>query len=245
MNAQITIQDFGGAHNADPDATRARLMRGGSFRRQRIVIILPCIAAIPPKVCLSLWNLAFPPNNGVVRLIAEGMEVGDAYSQSIDGVLANAELSKWEFVLTIEADNCPPPDGVVQLVEDMEQHPEYAAIGGLYFTKGPGGVAQIWGDPHDPVLNFRPQVPTPNTVQECCGVAQGFTLFRLSTFKDERLRRPWFKTLNGMGGQGVGTQDLHFWGDARKYGYRCAIDTRVRVGHYDYKGKFGQPDMMW
>jgi hypothetical protein len=52
-------------------------------------------------------------------------------------------------------------------------------------------------------------------------------------FKDERLRKPWFKTLTGIEGQGVGTQDLYFWGDARKYGYRCAIDCSVKVGHYD------------
>ena len=44
----------------------------------------------------------------------------------------------------------------------MEDHPEFAAIGGLYFTKGPGGCSQIWGDIKDPILNFRPQVPDPN-----------------------------------------------------------------------------------
>jgi hypothetical protein len=27
-------------------------------------------------------------------------------------------------------------------------------------------------------------------------------------FKDPRLRRPWFKTLNGGDGQGIGTQDF-------------------------------------
>ena len=48
-----------------------------------------------------------------------------------------------------------------------------------------------------------------------------------------KLRRPWFKTLNGSEGGGVGTQDLYFWVDARKYGYRCAVDCNVLVGHYD------------
>jgi hypothetical protein len=72
----------------------------------------------------------------------------------------------------------------------------------------------------------------------------GFTLFRLSLFKDERLRRPWFKTLAGK--EGVGTQDLQFWGNARQFGYRCAVDTRVLVGHYDYDGKLGGiPDTVW
>ena len=49
----------------------------------------------------------------------------------------------------------------------------------------------------------------------------------------------------GENGTGIGTQDLYFWGDARKYGYRCAIDCSVKVGHYDLEGRFGPPDTMW
>jgi hypothetical protein len=59
----------------------------------------------------------------------------------------------------------------------------------------------------------------------------GFNLFRLSMFKDPKLRKPWFKTLQGS--EGFATQDLYFWGDARKHGYRCAIDCSVKVGHLD------------
>ncbi len=243
MTPQLVVQDFGGIHNGDPEGTRARLIRNGSFKRQRVVMILPAIAPIPPKVVLSLINLGFPPNNGVVRILAEGMEVGDAYSTAIEGVLAHPDLSQWEYILCCETDNLPPPGGLIQLIEDMEEHPELSAIGGLYYTKGMGGVAQVWGDVNDPVLNFRPQVPVVDGIQECCGTGQGFTLFRLAMFKDARLRRPWFKTLKGA--EGFATQDLYFWGDARKYGYRCAIDTRVKVGHYDYSGAFGPPDMVW
>jgi hypothetical protein len=47
------------------------------------------------------------------------MEVGEAYSQAFQSVLDNPELSKWEFILTIEHDNCPPADGAIKLVEAM------------------------------------------------------------------------------------------------------------------------------
>jgi hypothetical protein len=73
----------------------------------------------------------------------------------------------------------------------------------------------------------------------------GFNLWRMSMFKDPQLTKPWFKTLNGKDGVGVGTQDLTFWSMARKYGYRCAVDCGVRVGHLDFEGKFGEADMMW
>lgn len=235
---ELIVQDFGGAHNKDLEFTAARLMSGGSWKRQRIVVILPADKLIPAKVALSHWNLIFPPNNGVVRILAQGMEVGDAYSQGIEQILAHPDLSQWEYILTLEHDNMPPQDGVVKLVAQMEAHPELSCIGGLYFTKGEGGVAQIWGDPNDPVLNFRPQLPVPDQLVECCGTGMGFNLFRLSMFKDERLRRPWFKTTAGK--EGVGTQDLYAWSDFRKYGYRCAIDCSVKVGHYDHV-----TDMVW
>jgi hypothetical protein len=242
MKPQLVITEMGGEHNKDVQKTRDRLVRGGSWKEQRIVVVLPASDTVAAKVMLSWWNLAFPPNNGVVKILALGQEVGEAYSSSIEGILAHPELSKWEYVLTIEHDNAPPGDGVIKLVEQMEAHPEYACIGGLYYTKGESGVAQIWGDVKDPILNFRPQLPVPEQLVECCGTGMGFNLFRLKMFKDPALRRPWFKTQSK---DGVSTQDLYFWGDARKHGYRCAIDCSVKVGHYDLEGKFGQPDTMW
>src|SRR5207253_6133329 len=161
VTPQLVIQDFGGAHNANPDATRARLIKGASWKKQRVVVVIPAGESIPAKVALSHWNLAFPPNNGVVRILAQGMEVGEAYSAALAGVLAHPDLSQWEYLLTLEHDNMPPSDGVIKLIERMEAHPEFACIGGLYFTKGEGGVPQIWGDPKDPVVNFRPQMPVP------------------------------------------------------------------------------------
>lgn len=237
MKPQLVVQDLGGIHNADLEGTSARLLQGNSWKKQRIVLILPADKMIAAKVALSHWNLAFPPNNGVVRILAQGMEVGDAYSTAIQQVLDHPELSKWEYILTIEHDNMPPPNGVISLLESMEAHPEYSCIGGLYFTKGPAGVAQIWGDVKDPVLNFRPQPPIPETLVECCGTGMGFNLFRMSMFKDPNLRKPWFVT---QVKDGCATQDLYFWGNARKHGYRCAIDCRVKVGHYDVES-----DMVW
>jgi len=238
--SDITIQNVQGFHNENIEQTQARLFKGGSWKKQRIVVILPAGKTMYSKVFLAQRALAFPPNQANVWLMTENLEVGEAYSKCIDGILQHSELKDWEYILTIEHDNMPPFDGVVKLVEQMENHPEFACIGGLYYTKGEGGVAQIWGDPKDPIINFRPQVPVPGQLVECCGTGMGFNLWRMSMFKDERLRKPWFKTLNGKEGQGIGTQDLYFWGDARKYGYRCAIDCDVRVGHYD-----GVQDFVW
>lgn len=231
-----------GRHNIDLAKSTSRILEGGSWKKQRTVMLIPAGATIPTKVYLSHCALVFPPNQAAHRMAAIGMEVGEAFSNAIEEIINHPELGQWEYLLTIEHDNTPPVDGLVKLIKRMEEHPEFACIGGLYWTKGEGGVPQIWGDPKDG-LNFRPQPPVPGQLVECVGTGMGFNLWRLKMFKDERLRRPWFKTVAGK--DGVGTQDLHFWGDARKYGYRCAIDCDVLVGHYDMEGKFGPPDTTW
>lgn len=232
MEPQIISSYQHGNHNADLDATISRLTKEGSYKDLSTIIIVPALADVPTKAVASWWNLYGPPNQKLCKLFAVGMEVGQAYTSTIEAILAHPELRNYKYILTLEHDNVPPPDGLVRLLECAENNPQYAAIGGLYFTKGPGGVAQIWGNPFEHPLNFKPQLPRPDDLVPCNGTGMGFTLFRLDMFKDEKLRRPWFKTSSSTD-QGVFTQDLYFWTDANKHGYKCAIDTRVKVGHYD------------
>jgi hypothetical protein len=221
-----------GIHNQDLTKSTQRIIKGASWKKQRVAMLIPAGEMIPTKVYLSHCGLIFPPNQASHRMAAIGMEVGEAFSDSIEQIISHPELGQWEYLLTIEHDNIPPADGLLKLIKRMEEHPEFACIGGLYWTKGEGGVPQIWGDPKDPVLNFRPQPPVAGQLIECCGTGMGFNLWRISMFKDPKLRKPWFKTIASK--DGVGTQDLYFWGDARKHGYRCAIDCDVLVGHYDH-----------
>lgn len=242
MAAELLTAGF---HNSDLAKSTLRVIEGGTWKKQRIVVVLPSSDLIPAKVALSHWALAFPPNQGVHRMLALGCEVGDAYTRAITEIIAHPDLSQWEYILTIEADNMPPFDGVVKLIKQMEAHPELSCIGGLYWCKGEGGCAHIWGDISDPVVNYRPVAPRAGELVECYGNSMGFHLWRLSMFKDERLQRPWFRTLDGSEGKGIGTQDLNAWNDFRKYGYRCAVDCSVLVGHYDHEGKFGPAGTVW
>ena len=232
MTTELVVQDFSGFWNGAFEEGRSRVIESGSWKRQRTIIIVPSAEMIPAKVALSLWNLSFPPNNPTMKILAIGTEVGEAYSKAIEGILAEPALSDWEYVLCCEHDNLPRPNSALKLFERMEAHPELHAISGLYFQKGEAGIPQIWGDPKDPILNFRPQPPVNGELVECCAVGMGFTLFRLSMFRDSRLRRPWFETKL----QPAMTQDLYFWQDAREHGFRCAVDCSVKVGHLDTNG---------
>jgi cellulose synthase/poly-beta-1,6-N-acetylglucosamine synthase-like glycosyltransferase len=241
IKPQLVAPEYG-KHNEQIDSAIARLKQNSHWKKLDCIMIIPAGGEIPTKVVSSWMNLYSPPNNKFYRIFAIGLEVGQAFSTAIENILAHPQLAEYKYIITLEHDNIPPPDGIIKLLEQMENHPEFAGIGGLYWTKGPGGQPQIWGNPRDVDMNFRPQLPVPNALIECCGTGMGFNAFRLSMFKDPKLRKPWFKTQTEGG---VSTQDLYFWSDARQHGYRCAVDCSILVGHYDYKGDFGIEDTVW
>lgn len=219
------------APNADITQVRDRLIRGNSYRDLSTVCVIPTRGLIAAKVVQAWLSLATPMNQKFTRFFMEKLEVGDAYNQAIETILAHPELSKWKYLLTLEDDNAPPPDGLLRLYESIDK---YDAISGLYFVKGETGAAMIYGDPKNMPQDFIPQVPIPETVQECNGIGMGFALWRLAMFK--KMVKPWFRTLQSfVPGKGMqaATQDLYFCAEARKHGYRFAVDTRVRVGHWD------------
>lgn len=223
-----------GRHNADVAAVAARLAKEGAWKKQRVVHVIPAGASISGKVYVSHRGLITPPNQPFIPMLVQGAEVGAAYEAALDIILNHSDLRQFEYVLTVEHDNIPQPTGLVKLLEHMEAHPEFHVISGLYFTKGEGGCAQIWGDIRDPVPNYRPQMPVPGALVECYGTGMGFALWRMSMFRElaeKKVPRPWFKTLAGE--TGSGTQDLVFWGMARQHGFRCAVACDVPVGHLD------------
>lgn len=235
MKPAVIIENLNlGLHNADLQATVDRLERGKTYRDLSTVIICPTRGMIPDRVVQSWMGLIRPMNQKVIGpIFFRGYEVGEAYNMAINFVLSNEELSKWKYILTIEEDNLPPPDGLIRLYESMD---EYDCVGGLYWTKGEGGQPMIYGDPNDAELNFRPQKPVVDSLQRANGLGMGFNLWKIEMFKDERIPKPWFKTLNDVvpgHGPKIYTQDLYFYENAGKLGYKFACDTRVKVGHLD------------
>jgi hypothetical protein len=219
-----------GFHNINFSASQERLVKGQGYKDLSTVIVIPTLGRIPARVVQSWMTLMMPMNQKTVRLFVEDMEVGAAYNWAVETILAHPQLSKFKYMLTLEEDNLPPPDGLLKLYESIGR---YAAVGGLYWTKGPGGQPMCYGDPKE-ILNFRPQVPEANTVQECNGLGMGFTLFKIDVFR--KVEPPWFVTEQsytpGQGGKAY-TQDLYFFARAREAGLKVACDARVLVGHLE------------
>jgi hypothetical protein len=218
-------------------------------------MVVPTRGEIPAKV-VGAWMALMRPMNQVCSgpEFFSGFEVGEAYNRAVENILALNEQIKaqkgrpFRYMLTLEDDNLPPPDGILKLLESIKDHD---AVGGLYWTKGEGGQPMIYGDPFVTPKNFVPQPPQPGAVQRCNGLGMGFTLFRIDLLermgkdlpRDANGVRQWFRTVQewepGKGGRAF-TQDLWFFDTAAKYGARVASDNRVLVGHYDK-----QNDIVW
>src|SRR3990167_9081703 len=197
-----------------------------------------------PTFVEAYKRLIKPMNVPFLEMMPSGYEVGDAYTKSIEIILATPALSSFKFILTIEYDNIIPfipntQGPLMMLYETMEKG--FDAVGGLYWTKGTPSMPLIYGDPKEsrkePAGMFRVRMDwKPGDVVECNGMGMGFTLFKLDLFKDKRFKKPWFKTVQDHSDKGprLYTQDLYFFEKFRGLGYKCAVDTRVRIGHLDF-----------
>lgn len=230
-----------GFHNSNLSQTVSRLEKGSGYRDLSTICVIPTRGVIPAKVCTALWNLSSPMNGKFFKFCVEGKEVGQAYQEAVEMILANTELSKWKYMLTVEEDNLPPPDGLLKLYEHMDK---FDAIGGIYWTKGPAGNPMIYGNPQEMPKDFKPQLPIPDAIQPCNGLGMGFTLFKISMFRKLREKGVtiFFKTLQEYDGTGMKlmTQDLFFFQQAGLHGFKFASDNRVKVGHYDIEN-----DQIW
>lgn len=237
MKPQIIIPQYEGYHNQSKDTVK-RIKTAKSYKDLSTICIIPCGDKIPSKVVQNWMGIMSPMNQKFIRIFSINMEVGVSYSTTIEQILKDPFLSTWKYILTLEHDNMPPPDGLLKLYENMDK---YDAIGGIYFTKGIGGQPMCYGNPKVKPFNFIPFMPPADSVTQCNGLGMGFTLFKLDMFKDKRLPNPIFETVqryDPIKGSAAYTQDLKFFENAGKLGYKFACDSRVKVGHYSVEEDF-------
>lgn len=220
---------------------RLELQHGSTYKDSSTIILIPTRGEVNHRVVQSWMSLISPMNQKKALFFVVGDEVGAAYNRMISNILADPELSKWKYILTLEDDNIVPPDAHIRLLESIQEGP-FDAVGGLYFTKGEINMPMAYGDPREFAetgrLDFRPldirQALGRGNLMEVNGIAMGCSLYRLSLFRD--IQSPWFVTVGDYipdRGPALMTQDLFFCERARRVGKRFAVDMRVRVGHLD------------
>lgn len=226
--AEIIIEHYEGRNNS-PERF-AEWNKLGLYRNLSTVWITPTRGVMATRVAFSWMNVMGGFNAPLAKMCVSGFEVGRAYNDAVSQILSNPVLSKFQYLLTVEEDNCPPADGLLKLYDSIQK---YDAVGGLYWTKGETGAPMIWGDPKEPGT-YIPQSPKKGEIVECNGLGMGFTLFRMDMFRNPGFKSgEWFQTTGD--GKGMMTQDLFFFKKAQELGYKFACDCRVLVGHYDHE----------
>lgn len=220
---------------------RVMQLEGTTYRDQSTVIIMPSRdAKIHYRIFSALHGLIAPMNQKRAMLFCVGDEVGVAYNRLVKTILDHPELSRWRYIMTIEADNLVPVDAHKRLLETIESR-MYDGVSGLYFTKGDINMPMAYGDPTKfegtGELEFQPRdvraCLEAGEVMPVNGIAMGCALWRMDMFR--KIESPWFVTVDDViDGKPMGfTQDLWFCKQARMQGFRFAVDCRVKVGHMD------------
>jgi len=216
-------------------------IEGSTYRDQSTIMIMPARDHfIHYRVVVALQSIIAPMNQKRAMLFCIGDEVGIAYDRLISSILADPQLSRYKYVMTVESDNLPPPDAQRRLLETIEAG-HWDAVSGLYFTKGELCMPMAYGDParfeSTGELEFGPRDVTAclaaGQVMPVNGIAMGCAIWRMDLFR--KMPAPWFVTVDDLiDGKAMGfTQDLWFCRQARLAGHRFAVDCRVRVGHLD------------
>jgi hypothetical protein len=212
---------------------------GSTFRDNSTVIIIPTRGMISWQVVQSWQSLIPPMNSKRHMMFCVGDEVGHAYNRMVEHILADPELGKWKYILTLEDDNVVAQDVHIRLLETIELG--FDAVSGIYFTKNDPGMPMAYGNPatyeKTGELGFEPldvrDCLDKGRVLEVNGIAMGCALWKIDLLR--QIGAPWFQTVNDITSEGAGgmTQDLFFCRRARLRGKRFAVDLRVRVGHLD------------
>jgi len=233
MEPRILGENTVGKHNDNLEDSIQRIDKSRMYENLSTIIICPTRGMFPTRVVQSWMKLLRPVNQVVAGpIFAEAMLVDDAYNGMIEYILNNEYLKTFKYILTIEEDNLPSPDGLLRLYEGMG---DYDVIGGLYWSKSEDGFPMIFGNPEKEGFDVAAQTPVLNTLQHANGLGMGFTLFKLDMFK--KIEKPWFKTVQKSDetGDELMTQDLYFFKKAKEKEFKVACNTGVLVGHFDFK----------
>lgn len=221
---------------------RVKVIPGSTFRENKVIIICPTRGQIHHRVYTTFQNLMKPMNGKVIGpWFPSGHEVGIAYNEAIKQILADPNLSKFDYVMTIEDDNLLPPDALIRLLESIEFGP-FDAVSGIYFTKGEYNMPMAYGDPdhftRTGELEFRPRdiasALDKGQIMRVNGIAMGCALWRMNLYR--QIAAPWYETVCEYipdKGARAQTQDLNFCEKAIRAGKTFAVDMRVKVGHLD------------
>lgn len=197
---------------------------------------------IAPENPTLLWSRRFfgcvtPVNWNSVDIYPEGMLVDEARNFAVE----QARLANVKLLFFVDYDVIIPPNALIRLVYDLEQHKEIDVVCGVYTNKS-DDVPQpliFKKDGEGPYWDWK--IGEFFEIGSChCGC----TLIRMSAFdkidkyleENNIIPKPkYYETRRSVSEEGVfiGTEDLHYCKLLREAGGVIYADTEVLCGHQD------------
>lgn len=233
MELTVTSPSFVGLHNTDLNGAINRLNKARSALDLSTVCVIPHTGFLNAHVVERWLGQASQMNQKLIRIAIQNHSNFEAYNHAIEQILATPKLNEFKYLLTLEDNIIPPYDGLIKLFENIDK---YDVVSGLVWSTGENSKPQIFGHPSQITQSFTHVPPQPDTIQPCLATSTGFTLWKISMFKDPRLNKPWFRTVPPLDTTNkLNLPDFYFFENLHKLGYKVACDTRIKVGNIDTK----------
>lgn len=217
----------------------------GSHQRCHIMVAIPTLGMVPIEFVVGFGRLQMPINGQVFQHIVRGFEVGDARNRCVKDLLAMPKKDRPKWLFFYGDDMVPAYDGFVKLYEEASRN-NWDCLTGFYYWKGEPPTPLTWRDNHIGRLIAGKDFNVGEVIEvDMTGL--DFTLIRTSLL--EEMEPPYFKTGPSLrkdipkaietyiNNESVvqHTEDVWFYGKAKKLGAKVGVHTGVRVGHFDHR----------
>jgi predicted SAM-dependent methyltransferase len=191
---------------------------------------------VPPDWAFAFKSIGPPINFNMMHMSTVKMKVDAARNKSAEWALQN----KLKYTFFLGDDVVPPPHVLRRFIFLMENNPEIEVLGGIYFTKEEHPMPLVFrGNGAGPYWDWKV-----GELFAVSGIGMDCTLIRTSLF--ERLKQPWFKTINAdtyaedIPKVECWTEDLYFCDQIEKqlnrpWNKRPAVfaDSSIICDHWD------------
>ena len=191
---------------------------------------------VPPDWAFAFKSIGPPINFNMMHMSTVKMKVDAARNKSAEWALEN----KLKYLFFMGDDTVPPAHILRRFIFLMENNPEIEVLGGIYFTKEEHPMPLVFrGNGAGSYWDWKV-----GELFAVSGIGMDATLIRTSLF--ERLKKPWFKTINAdtyaedIPKVECWTEDLWFCSQiekqlGRKWNKRPAIfaDASIICDHWD------------
>lgn len=192
----------------------------------KLAICMPLYGSIPASFFINFINRIHELyNNGKSYEVQIFMKQGQPVDYVRNELVRMALVNEADYIMFIDSDILLPQRSIDDLIE---MNVDIAS--GLYFSKGKPflPVARIARDnKHFYLEDFEF-----NRIMEIDGVGLGCTLIKTEVFK--KIKPPWFKFewTEWQGQIDQKAEDLYFFDECKKVGYKIWLNTGIVCNHY-------------